>query len=217
MLRIKGHNHATAGGPAWPGPLSAPGHRTRGRATKRRLRGLGGPGSRRPRRDRAAGRSSSPPTQRAGPAPPHRSPGARRAAWQLPSAGNSSNSSSSSRRPRSTGCFFSDIAPRRAPQRAEPPQTWKPQRSSAADTANAGATIETSQEELRGSARNAGISRVRPALPVGVAGPLAYLEQWAVLFYRFCFIVLSFFFHSCRLPDCERLTVYKITRDHYLA
>lgn len=60
------------------------------------------------------------------------------------------------------------------------------------------------------------MSEVRPALPAGVAGPPGYVEQGAALLCRFCFTVLSFC-DSCRLPDCERLTVYKITRDHYLA
>ncbi|KAL6074350.1 hypothetical protein STEG23_012100 [Scotinomys teguina] len=52
---------------------------------KRRLRELRarGPDTRRPRRDRDAGRSSSPQTQRAGLAPPHLRPGARSAVWQL--------------------------------------------------------------------------------------------------------------------------------------
>lgn len=133
---------------------------------KRLLPGLGGRAG-----IRAAGHSSLRQTQRAGPAPPHRRPRAQRAAWRLPSAGNSSNSSSSSRRPKSTGCFFSDIAPRQAPRRSDRPQTWKPQYSRAADTASTGSTIETRGEELQASARNAGTAKVFQELPAGVASP----------------------------------------------
>lgn len=129
---------------------------------------------------RAAGPSSFP--QRAGPAPPHRRPRAQRAAWRLPSAGNSSNSSSSSRRPKSTGCFFSDIAPRQDPSCSDRPQSRKPQYSGGADPDNAGATIETRGKELRGSARNAGTAKVLPELPAVVVGP-PVLKQWTVLFY----------------------------------
>lgn len=149
-LEIEGHTRDRVG----PG-CTRP---SRCRDTEARGTVSDAPGAPRPAHPEAAPGPRPGPASRSAAAP--LAAGAQRAAWQLPSAGNSSNSSSSSRRPRSTGCFFSDITPHRAPPHSEPQQSWEPQYSPGAETAHAGATIETSQEELRGSARNAGISEV---------------------------------------------------------
>lgn len=60
----------------------------------------------------------------------HRSRGTETGAQRLPSAGNSSNSSSSSKRPKSTGCFFSDISTLRAQHLPDQQESWNSHSSS---------------------------------------------------------------------------------------